>query len=237
MHDGAFGGKVVVSMVRISVMSLTALGLVVVFCAEGSGQTSTRRSTANRSATTGGGTAASVTSSITQSVSGLSSAVPALQQSQSLRDTGTRGTFVGAEASDLPQIFGTTGGTTTRRSGQGLNIRNMQVRQPGMQAGRTSAYGRQTVKAIQPTLTLGFVPPAVSSADLQKSVSRAVLRAPLLSDYASVGVRVDGGSVILEGTVDSQHQRALISQLVALEPGVVKVDNRLTVMSSGRSPQ
>ncbi len=223
-------------MVRISVVSLIALGLVVVFCAEGSGQTTTRGTTTNRT-TTGGGTAASVTSSITQSVSGLSSAVPALQQSQNLRDTATRGAFVGSEASDLPQIFGTTGGTTTQRGGQGMNTRNTQVRQPAAQAGRTTAYGRQAVTAIQPTLTLGFVPMAVSSADLQKNVSKAVRRAPMLSDYVSVGVRIDGGSVILEGTVDSQHQRALISQLVALEPGVVKVDNRLTVMSSGRSPQ
>ena len=225
-----------VGMVRISVVSLMALGLVVALNAEGSGQTTTRGATTNRT-TTGGGTAASVSSSITQSVSGLSSAVPALQQSQSLRDTGTRGAFVGAEASDLPEVFGTAGGTTTQRAGQGMNTRNTQVRQPGTQTRRTTAYGRQAVTAIQPTLTLGFVPATVSSADLRKSVSQAVRRAPMLSDYASVGVRVDGGSVVLEGTVDSQHQRALISQLVALEPGVVKVDNRLTVMSSGRSPQ
>ncbi len=223
-------------MVRMSSVALVALGLVVVFYAEGSAQTSTRGRTTNRSAA-GSGTAVSVSSSITQSVSGLSSAVPALQQSQSLRDTGTRGTFVGAEASDLPQIFGTTDGATTRRSGQGLNTRSMQVRQPGSQTRRTPAYGRQTVMAVRPTLTLGFTPPAVSSADLRNSVSQAVRRAPMLSDYASVGVRVDGGSVILEGTVGSQHQRALISQLVALEPGVVKVDNRLTVTSSDGSPQ
>ncbi|MDY0169586.1 MAG: BON domain-containing protein [Thermoguttaceae bacterium] len=181
----------------------------------------TQSSSTNTGATIGGG--------IAQGVQSFSAGVPALQQSQQLRDTSARGQFVGAEARDAQQAFGAAQATTNQQRGAGLNVRTGTFRQPGTQARRTSAYGRQAGTTLQPTLTLGFSPALPSAANVQRSVTEAIMRVPSIRDDASIAVHVQGGVVTLEGTVTSAHQRALASQLVALEPGVAKIDNRLTV--------
>lgn len=181
------------------------------------------------SAATGAG------SSISQGVQGFSEGVPAIQQAQQLRDTAVRGQFVGAEARNAQQAFGANQTPTMqqRRPG-GLNLRTGTIRQPGTQTGRISAYGRQAGTSLQPTINLGFQPPQPSSANVHRNVADAMVRVPGIREGASIAMRVEGGVVVLEGTVSDPHHRALAAQLVALEPGVSKVDNRLTVSPPGR---
>ena len=181
-----------------------------------------------QTARSGSSTAQSIGSSIADAATGLSSSVPALQQAQSLRDTATRGSFVGAESGDVPGLLGSGEATGGQQGSRRLNMGSSQVRQPGSQRGRSSAYGRQSTTSVQPTLTLGFAPPTASPAEIFRRASEAVHRA---AQYSSVGVRVEGGHVVLEGTVRSRHERALVAQLIALEPGVTKVENRLVVTS------
>lgn len=183
--------------------------------------TTTRSGSTHTAATIGGG--------IAQGVQSFSAGVPSLQQSQQLRDTSARGQFVGVEARDAQQAFGAAQTTTNQQRGTGLNVRMGTFRQAGAPAGRTSAYGRQAGTTLQPTLTLGFSPALPSAAKVQQSVAEAIMRVPSIRDDASIAVHVEGGVVTLEGTVTSAHQRVLASQLAALEPGVTKIDNRLTV--------
>lgn len=176
-------------------------------------------------------TAAAIGSGISHGVQSFSAGVPALQQAQELRDTALRGQFVGAEARNAQQAFGGGRAASAQQTGTGPNLRIGPVRQPRAQAGQASPYGRQAGTSLQPTLTLGFSPTMPSSADVQRNVAEAVMRAPSIRDGTSIAVRAEaGGVVVLEGAVGSAHQRALASQLVALEPGVTKVDNRLTVL-------
>jgi osmotically-inducible protein OsmY len=48
------------------------------------------------------------------------------------------------------------------------------------------------------------------------------------------GIVIDGDTVVLSGTADSDSQRLLIEKLVSLEPGVSQVSNQMTV--AGSSP-
>jgi len=80
---------------------------------------------------------------------------------------------------------------------------------------------------VQPTLSLGFayhVPEGLSArliARLQQSKS--------LSTVASVQVHVQDGTATLVGTAADLHEAQLIEQMLALEPGVRRVENQLTV--------
>ncbi len=190
----------------------------------------TTRRTPTTQGTTGNA-AAAIGGGIARGVQGFSAGVPELQQAQELRDTALRGEFVGAEARD--QFIGASG-TQSPQAGTGRNFRIDPLRQPGAQAGQRMPQGRlpegrQPGTTLQPTLTLGFTAPVAPAANVQRNVAEVFRRVPNIRDNGSVAVRVENGVVILEGTVGTPHQRALASQLVALEPGVLKVDNRLTV--------
>jgi CBS domain-containing protein len=54
-----------------------------------------------------------------------------------------------------------------------------------------------------------------------------------LSDPAAVTVRVDGGKVMLRGTVDSRSDAELVRTFAARVPGVVEVDSALTFLGDG----
>ncbi len=201
----------------------------------GASATRTTTGTTRQPATVGG--AAGTGTGISQGMQGFAAGVPALQEAQQLRDTGLRGEFVGAEAGTMNQGAGwNQAGYGQQGAGARPNIRIQAVRQPGAQAGQAGAFGQQAGRVMQPTLSLGFAAPSPSSANLGPSIADAVVRSPSIRDGASIAVRVDAGVVTLEGTVSDSHQRALAAQLVALEPGVTKVDNRLTVVAPAVAP-
>lgn len=195
------------------------------------GQT-TRRTPAAQG--TAGNAATSIGAGIADRMQSFSAGVPALQQAQQLRDTALRGEFVGAEAQTMPQIFASPEMTHTPQRGGRLNVRLDPVRQPRAQAARGQPHGRQVGSVLQPTLSLGFSAPTVPTVEVQSNVTAAVMRVPSIRENSSIEVRVEGGVVVLEGTVSDPHHRALAAQLVALEPGVSKVDNRLTVSPPAR---
>lgn len=176
------------------------------------------------------GNAASVASGIAEGLQGFAAGVPTLQEAQQLRDTQLRGEFIGAEARTMLEAAGgSQAGTGRQGAGARPNIRIQPVRQPGTQAGQAGRFGQQAGRVMQPTLSLGFSAPPPSSAEVAHKAAQALLRVPSIHNNASVTVRVDGGVATLEGTVGTAHQRALAAQLVSLEPGVTRVDNRLAV--------
>ncbi|NUQ63440.1 MAG: BON domain-containing protein [Pirellulales bacterium] len=85
----------------------------------------------------------------------------------------------------------------------------------------------QAAGEFQPTLSLGFdySPPA----DLATQVTTRLQHSKRLALPQSVQVEVQDGTATLVGTAASQHDRQLIEQMLALEPGIRRVDNRLTV--------
>ena len=97
----------------------------------------------------------------------------------------------------------------------------------GTQSNR-ARYG-QTTADVQPTLSLGFdyagpVVPNLTTKLVSRLKTSAVATATL-----PVQVQVLDGTATLTGTVASDHERALAEQLLALEPGVRRVDNQLSV--------
>lgn len=155
--------------------------------------------------------------------------------------------FVGADSSDSRNILGYENSAQSSSSSRmGRNSRST-TRSSYSNANRStnrnyssygnSGYGTQSNRArygqttadVQPTLSLGFdyagpVVPNLTTKLVSRLKTSAVATATL-----PVQVQVLDGTATLTGTVASDHERALAEQLLALEPGVRRVDNQLSV--------
>lgn len=148
---------------------------------------------------------------------------PALQtiNRADLRDTQSRGSFVGADSSSatLTETMSQTGGRTS------TSTRRTQTRTSQFRPQQSAA----STQVVRPTLTLGFSFTPTPPANLGQNIEQCIKRIPALSNNSSIRISLDKNVVVLEGVVASERDRMLSAQLVALTPGVVQIDNRLTV--------
>ncbi len=150
---------------------------------------------------------------------------------QFLRSNRGSSSFVGADDS-------TTGGSNAGRSNRRLSATNARgfggqspnanANRGGMMPGGRSPYG-QAAAEVQPVLTLGFdyAPPAIPN--LGGQVTARLERTGAIKLAAPLDVQLADGVAVVRGTVASEHDRLLLAQLLALEPGVRRVDNQLEV--------
>lgn len=73
-----------------------------------------------------------------------------------------------------------------------------------------------------------------TAADLTRQLRSAMIR---LEGQPEVSVTVRGRTAILEGAVSSHRTRALAEQLVRLEPGVSRIENRVQVLEPLPEPE
>jgi hypothetical protein len=143
-----------------------------------------------------------------------------------LRDTGTRGSFVGADSDDATFIRSESPGGD---SGGSRRTQGPTARGTFRQRGQQSQSGRSRGTTLRPRLALGFHYTPNLSPQFAKNTQAHLKRMPGLSKNSSIRVSVEKNVVVLEGIVANAHDRALSAQLVALTPGVHKIDNRLEV--------
>lgn len=171
--------------------------------------------------------------------------------SQMLGTTSNQG-FVGADSSDISAVMsllqGATGRTSTRGGIGGLTSSGLNTR--GL-SGLTGSRNRTTNRGItsqsrmdrnqqdpiRSALKVGFdVPqlefgsggePGAVGVSAAKSFASAATRMP----GAAVEITVQGRMAVLQGTVPSDRDRLLAERLALLEPGIERVENRLTVVA------
>jgi hypothetical protein len=73
-------------------------------------------------------------------------------------------------------------------------------------------------------------------AEVQDRLQAMLALSPSLPG-AAIRVRMDGGTVVLEGAVGTERQRRLAENMVRLTPGVRDVRNQLAVEQVARAPQ
>lgn len=138
--------------------------------------------------------------------------------------TGTGNTqgFVGRAGSDLESFFGGIGAAVEQfergdRSGR-RDADAPEVRRPEVRVRLTVSpeFGRQTV---------------AKKADAGAALT-TVARALARKKIDTVRMSSADGVTVLEGTVRSDSERRLVEKLVAIEPGIRTIDNRLTIAES-----
>jgi hypothetical protein len=208
-------------------------------------QTSSRSTSSLSNSNSRSGSSASSGRGITQAAQNVSSLATTDWQQAASRDTSTRGQFVGAEAADVPQMLDET--QTNGRNARSSQYSRTQRRgttsrrgssQPGRSSQRNQAsrYGQSANPEFRATLTLGFQYAPEVSDGLGRDVQACLARVPAFASGSAVRVSVKDNVVVLEGVVASKSDVAMALQMVALEPGVAKIDNRLTVAAGPTPP-
>jgi hypothetical protein len=173
-----------------------------------------------------------------------------------LRGNRQPGQFVGSDTQDLTNVLGglsnaATGrgagqmsrsGLTTQTSGRTARPNQANRRNQGNQRGRGSSRGpsgRGRAEEVVTTVTPDFRYPQPVPANVSSALATRLDKSTRIGRIAPIRVVIEGGTTILRGVVETEHDRALAEQLALLEPGVRRVKNELVVgrtSGSGAAP-
>ena len=150
--------------------------------------------------------------------------------SGAFRSTQQRSTLPGTGLGNFSS-FSSNQNQNQRNQGQfgGQNAGNQQNnRNRGGGGGRNAS---NAANARRTTVKVGFDPPAraLDDARFTALLGRRLSRVPSME---SATVTLEGRTLVLKGTVATEHARQLAERLVLLEPGIDVVKNELTMMDS-----
>ena len=87
-------------------------------------------------------------------------------------------------------------------------------------------------RPAQPELRAGFSYGRPSPARLAARLSQQLSASPRIEKLSPIRVQIQGATAILHGAVASTYDRRVAEQVLRLEPGIVDVQNNLTVQPS-----
>jgi hypothetical protein len=134
------------------------------------------------------------------------------------------GQFVGADGADTANMIGIMAGAQNAAlQGLSKSLSNLNPNQ-GKQEGNTRA--KKTVRAVR-SVEFEYRAPAV--AVLNTNLGSRLTKSKAVLAQGNVVVAMEGRTAVLSGVVANEHARDLAARLCLLEPGVSKVENRLTI--------
>jgi hypothetical protein len=147
-----------------------------------------------------------------------------------VRSNRRRTDFVGSDALELARFVGRIRGLT--RGAAQSSMTGFRVEQ-APDANRTAppaALRRAPVYAPRLELAESFSGPAPET--VRRRLENQLARSPGLALYGPVEVWVEGGTAILRGEAASARDAEMAALVVAMEPGVERVQNELIIRSS-----
>jgi osmotically-inducible protein OsmY len=122
-----------------------------------------------------------------------------------------------------------SGAQGNRGAQQGRNNRNQQGQGGQNGQGRNNRTQERTVRTV---LRLGFVPARPTQPVIASTVAKRLANSRGVNAMSPVTVTMNDQTAVLQGVVPTEHARTIAEQLALLEPGVVRVQNELTVAGS-----
>ncbi|MDR1383266.1 MAG: BON domain-containing protein [Planctomycetaceae bacterium] len=130
---------------------------------------------------------------------------------------------------------GTTGSRTTssRNSYSSSNRSASRSNLTGATAGGYGGNRSNSRTQIQPVYTLGFTPPTRNQETISFALNSRLAGFSQTTGhqerFKTVQVTTENGTVVLNGTVHSEHDRKLAENVALLQPGVQKIHNELKI--------
>lgn len=135
--------------------------------------------------------------------------------------------FVGRDAGDMQAVWGQMG----RASTQFFNSMNR-----NMGRNNNNNSRRQTSKAIQNPpqpmrvqVKVAFDAPRAAPSQLVSGIQTRLARIADERKWVRPNLRMEGDTAVLSGVAASESERAVMGQLLAIEPGVREVRNEMTI--------
>ncbi len=176
----------------------------------------------------GTGTAAS-TPGVTQQETGAGE----LTGGERFRAENRQGQFVGSDLADVSAALGTFSNALGGGAGAGFFSQNRGNQDGGGgNQGRNAGTGRNSNQpSLRITRRVAFSFRSAITSDFSATLARRLERSQRIQTRSPVVVSIQGRTVVLQGSVATDHDRALAAQVALLEPGVSSVDNQLVVAS------
>jgi len=142
------------------------------------------------------------------------------------------------------QYGGRSGGQGQYGAGQGQGRGGGGSRRSGGTQGQgqygQSQGGAGTNKDAQPwyepRIEVGFTVSAPAPTAVQTNIAAPLHTPAMTSRFGTVNVSVQGSTVTLRGTVNSEEDRQLAAQMAMLEPAVMSVQNDLKIAAPPTGP-
>jgi osmotically-inducible protein OsmY len=104
----------------------------------------------------------------------------------------------------------------------------------GQMGGQQQQQGQRQIRT---KLVIGFQAPTVAPEVANVKVEALLNRGLELPAGSTVAVSMQGSTAVLRGSVNSEYDRGLAERLALLEPGIVAVQNELTVNLPAPTPE
>ncbi len=143
-----------------------------------------------------------------------------IERGSSIGTTGETGKSFSALGSDSQSGFGGFGGAGGFGGFGGLG---------GMLGNQGTGGNRSQPPMIRTRLRSAIKLPHTTRRDTQFNAERSLRLAPSQAGFSGVEVRLHETTAVLSGTVSNADSRRMSELLIRLEPGVRRVENRITI--------
>jgi hypothetical protein len=143
--------------------------------------------------------------------------------------------FVGRDANDIQATFGQMGKAST----QFFNNMNRNMRNGSRKS--TKKTVQAPAQPVRVAVKVAFDAPRPPSDQVARDISTRLTKILAANHMSQPTVKIEGDTVVVSGTAKSENERDVISQLLAIEPGIRNVRNEMTVgqptgAASGTAP-
>jgi hypothetical protein len=131
--------------------------------------------------------------------------------------------FIGRDAGDMQATFGQMGKAGT----QFFNNMNRNMKNNNRRS--TKKTVQNPGQPIRVAVKVAFDAPRPPSDQMAREVGTRLAKILAEHQMSQPTVNIEGDTVVLSGTAKSENERDVISQLLAIEPGIRNVRNEMTV--------